>query len=130
MNEEMNTSGQGKDAVVPTKIQFYNFGAAVFQEFWLGTIGIGLGFSGRSFDKLRSEGISPGFAWFSGLGSRGNILAWKYKRWDSLESFLLTQKRWSRAGKAVLVLVLIVLSVFVIISFLGLLKLIATSIGN
>ncbi|OLD97477.1 MAG: hypothetical protein AUI36_45560 [Cyanobacteria bacterium 13_1_40CM_2_61_4] len=35
---------------------------------------------------------------FLRFGSRGNELAWKYRRWESLEAFQRIQKRWATAA--------------------------------
>ena len=124
MNEQatVNTSGQGKDAIVPPEAQFYNYGAALFGYFWLFTNGL---VSKDIFDEVRkNEGISFGRRFVRGLGSKGNVIAWKYKHWDSVQSFIKTQKRWSMFGRLLTGALLVAMSLLILWFIIALVEII------
>ncbi len=85
-----NTSGQGKSAVVPPEIDRWNWGAfllnwiwAVFNKTWIGLLCL-----------IPYVGFVVGIY----LGIKGRELAWRNKRWDSLEHFNRVQRSWSKWG--------------------------------
>jgi len=80
--------------VVPEGVRGINFGAILLGPLWM----VANGFANTKIYKeiLRDEGYSD-TVMFS-LGSRANELAWRYKRWPSLEAFQRIQTRWSIAG--------------------------------
>lgn len=97
-----NTSGHGDFSEIPSDIQKWNWGA-----FWLTWI---WGIGNRSYIALLSllpilNIIMPFY-----LGKYGNELAWRNKYWYTLEDFKLAQKKWSLAGWA-LTLVILILSI-------------------
>src|SRR2546428_8157797 len=117
-NPPPNTSGQGKDALVPPEIRRWNWGAAVFTSIW--ALANGLTGNAETFTAiLRNEGYTFGslFFYFS-LGSRGSELAWKYKQWPTVAAFRRVQTRWSVAGLVLLTL----LSALLIVGFFFVLK--------
>jgi hypothetical protein len=93
---ERNSSGQGKDSVVPPEVRGFNWGALVFGSIW--------NLSNLPMSRLRQiiqdEGLGySGYLFFSFfLPSNGNELSWKYKRWASVEAFKRTQRRWKIAA--------------------------------
>lgn len=99
---EQNSSGQGKDSIVPQEANFYNFGAELFGYFWL--VGNGLARADVQYNLRIYEGINPSPRYIRGLGVKGNNIAWKYRHWDSLEKFVQVQKRWSLFGITTLIL--------------------------
>jgi hypothetical protein len=102
-NPPSNTSGQGKDALVPPEIRRWNWGAAIFSSIW--ALANGLTSDKDTFAAiLRNEGYQLGGAFFyQSLGSRGSELAWKYKQWPSVAAFQRVQTIWSVAGLALLI---------------------------
>ena len=108
MDEQLNTSGQGKDAPVPAEIRRmgFNWGAMSLQILWAKVNGL----------TLIEGTITPGI----NLGWNGNELAWKYKRWESVEHFKHTQKLWSLVGLAVwLVGIVPAVVVFLLMGIMG-----------
>ena len=85
-----NTSGQGKDAVVPTEIMRWSWGAFILNWIWA--------ISHRVWIGLLT--LVPGIGLFVAayLGSKGNELAWRSKRWESVDAFRATQRRWRNAA--------------------------------
>lgn len=81
-----NTSGQGEKSLVPEEINHWNWGAFFFTVFWAYRNGVPVKAS------MLFNPLSP-----LDLGRHGNGLAWKYKRWESLEHFKRTQRRWNWA---------------------------------
>ena len=85
-----NNSGGGRDIVLPTGVSGWSWGAfflswiwAIFNKTWLGLLA-----------------LIPyvGFLVAVYLGIKGRELAWRNKRWESLEHFNHVQKRWSVWG--------------------------------
>lgn len=113
-----NTSGQGKNALVPPEIRKQNWGAAILNGIWL--LGNGLWFTDISKEGYRSGRMFI----YPNLGPRANEIAWKYRRWDSVESFLRVQQRWSVMALTISISFLVALSVFVVIGFVSEIKLI------
>jgi hypothetical protein len=100
-----NTSGMGEQSVVPPEIQGLNWGAFLLSWIW------GLG-NGVMIALLAL--IIPFFNIY--LLIKGNELAWKAKRWDSVEAFQATQRKWMMAGLILIgvTLALVCISFFLI----------------
>ena len=100
-NIEINTSGLGPNAVVPKEVQQWNWGAMVFGKFWFVMNGLA---SSAIWQEITGTGdYGPlGIYLFLYLGPHGNELAWRYKHWESVDAFLRTQNRWSRAAVSLL----------------------------
>jgi len=90
-----NTSGSGYSAVVPEEITGLNWGAffipviwGIFHKVWLGVLC-----------------LAPvvGFVLPFVLLVKGNDWAWQSKRWDSIDQFKRTQKKWMYWGIAAFV---------------------------
>ena len=82
-----NTSGMGKDAIVPDEIKGWSWGAFLWS--WIWAIG------NKSYIGLL--GLIPyvGFLVRIYLGVKGRELAWRNKRWDSVEHFQRVQRKWA-----------------------------------
>lgn len=86
-----NSSGQGAGAAVPAEIQGWNWGGFLLSWIW----GIG------NNVLIALVALIVPF-WGIYLGIKGNELAWQNKRWDSVEHFKATQRKWAIAGLVVL----------------------------
>ena len=91
-----NTSGLGKTSIVPEEIKGWNWGAfilsciwAIGNKTWIGLLAI-----------IPCVGIVMSFI----LGIKGNEWAWKNKKWESVEQFQKTQKKWTFWGIALMLL--------------------------
>jgi len=117
-----NTSGQGKNAYVPSQIRRWNWGAVVFSTIW--ALANGLTSDRKTFTQiLKDEGsASTKVFFYSILGPRGNELAWKYRRWPSVEAFLRVQRRWSVAALSVLALFGTALATLFVAMLIGLVR--------
>ncbi len=92
--EQQNTSGH-KSAVLPPELRGFNWGAlllswvwAIGNKSWLGLLGLVpiIGFFVRFF-----------------LGAKGNEMAWRNRRWQSVNQFRATQRTWAIVGLCVFV---------------------------
>jgi hypothetical protein len=90
-----NNSGGGPGIIPPDGVRGWSWGAfclswiwAVFNKTWIGLLC-----------------LVPyvGFLMALYLGVRGRELAWRNKRWDSVEQFNQVQKRWSFWGVVIVV---------------------------
>ena len=90
-----NTSGQGNLSVIPEEIRVWSWGA--FALGWIWGIGNNV--------WLALLGLLPfGYPIMAVvLGLKGHEWAWRSKRYDSLEQFMITQDTWSRWGVWVLI---------------------------
>ncbi len=88
-----NTSGTGKAAVVPAEIKGWNWGAFLLNWIWSIGNNVWLGL----LCWIPYAGIVMVFI----LGAKGNKWAWQNKKWDSIEHFRKTQRKWMWAGLGV-----------------------------
>lgn len=91
-----NTSGGGSAAVVPAEVDRWNWGAFLLSWIW----GIGNNTFIAFLAFVPFVNIVMPFV----LGAKGSAWAWRNKRWDSIEHFRATQRRWARWGMVALVL--------------------------
>jgi plastocyanin len=92
-----NSSGQGKDAVVPPEVRRWNWGAFFLTWIW--------GIGNRTYRALLTL-IPPLFLVMPFvLGANGNDWAWRARPWDSIEHFRRVQRRWALWGLVAAVLV-------------------------
>jgi len=107
-----NTSGRGKEAVVPNEIKRWNWGASLLT--WIWGMGNEVYIAFLSFLPIFSI-IMP-FV----LGMKGSEWAWRNKKWDSIEQFKRVQRRWTYWGIGVTAVFLIlgILTVFVLVHLL------------
>jgi hypothetical protein len=102
--EAINSSGQGKDAIVPEEIKKWNWGAFLLSGFW----GLGNGtyigllsfvpFTWIMLDISFWILLIPVFVISVILGFKGNEWAWRNKRWESVEHFQRVQRKWTQVG--------------------------------
>ncbi len=96
-----NTSGQGSSAVIPEEIKGWNWGAFFFSWLW--------GISNKVWIALLAAIPYVGVIMCIVLGVKGNEWAWRHKKWDSIEHFRSTQRKWGIAGVVVFVVGVIIL---------------------
>ena len=84
-----NDSGQ-KDATLPPELRGFNWGGLLLSYIW--AVG------NKSYVGLL--GLIPivGILMRPFLGFKGNEMAWRNRRWESIEQFRATQKTWTVAG--------------------------------
>lgn len=89
-----NDSGQ-KTAILPPELRGFNWGGlllswvwAIGNNAWLGLLGI-----------IPIVGLIMRVV----LGFKGNEMAWRGRKWESVEQFRATQKTWTIAGLAIVV---------------------------
>lgn len=82
-----NNSGGGSSIILPPGIKGWSWGAfllnwiwAIFNKTWIGLLAF-----------VPYVGVIMSFY----LGFKGRELAWRNKRWDSIEHFNEVQKKWS-----------------------------------
>ncbi|MEJ8857907.1 hypothetical protein WKW79_25285 [Variovorax robiniae] len=85
-----NNSGGGSQIVVPEGVKGWSWGALLFNWIWAPF--------NRTWIGLLALVPYIGFIVAIYLGVKGRELAWRNKRWDSLEHFNRVQKRWSFWG--------------------------------
>lgn len=102
-----NTSGQGKDAVVPQEIRGWNWGAFLLQWIW--------GVGNNTFIALLVFIPFLNLVMPFVLGFKGNAWAWKNKRWESVEEFHRIQRKWAAWGLGLCALLLVFVVVGLIV---------------
>ncbi|GAA5786376.1 cytochrome c oxidase assembly factor Coa1 family protein [Chitiniphilus shinanonensis] len=95
-----NTSGQGPHAAVPPEIDRWNWGAFLLNWIW----GLGNNTPLALLMFVPFVNLVMPFV----LGVKGSAWAWRHKRWDSIEAFRATQRRWAWWGLGVLLATVIV----------------------
>ncbi len=136
----LNTSGQGKNAIVPKSVaNRFNWGAfffgwiwGIFNKVWITAIDFVLWiitivlsnqhspqqlFS-SNFIILNILGII-GFGLHIWFGIKGNAWAWQNKKWKNPEHLHKIQKRWAIAGSIVDIIlpIILILLVFTLVDF-------------
>lgn len=84
-----NNSGQKQD-VFPPGVKGWSWGAFLFNWLWA--------IFNKTWFGLLAMVPYVGFVVAIILGIRGRELAWKNKRWESVEHFNRVQRRWSMWG--------------------------------
>jgi hypothetical protein len=95
-----NTSGQGKQAVIPTELKGWNWGAFLMNWVW--------GIFNKTYIALLTFVPLIGMFMPFVLGFKGNAWAWRNKKWESIEHFRKVQKKWAMWGVIMLVVSLVV----------------------
>jgi len=85
-----NTSGMGKSATLPPELKGWNWGA-----FWLNWI---WGIRNRTWIAFLVFIPYFNFVWVFFLGAKGNKWAWQNQKWDSIEQYKKSQRRWAMWG--------------------------------
>jgi hypothetical protein len=90
-----NTSGQGKNAVVPPEIKGWNWGAFLLNVVW--------GIGNDTYIALLML-VPPLFLVMPFvLGGKGNKWAWQNRRWNDVAHFKRVQRGWAKWGVVVVV---------------------------
>lgn len=87
-----NTSGQGKNAIVPPEIRGWNWGAFLLNWIW--------GIGNNTFVALLMFVPVVNLVMLFVLGARGNRWAWQNRRWESVAAFKASQRKWAWWGAA------------------------------
>jgi DNA-directed RNA polymerase subunit RPC12/RpoP len=95
-----NTSGQGKLAVVPQEIKGWNWGAFLLGIIW--------GACNNVWWSLLLFIPYFDIVWVFVMGIKGSEWAWRSKKWDSIEHFKKTQKKWRDWGIGLTVVVILI----------------------
>ena len=85
-----NTSGQGKESVIPPEIQGWNWGAVLLSWIW------GIGSNTYRAFWVFCPVVNAFMIVY--LGLKGNEWAWRHRRWESIAHFKKIQKKWVKAG--------------------------------
>lgn len=93
--EEENNSGEGSEIEPPSGVKGWSWGAFLLNWIWA--------VSNRTWIGLLCFIPYIGFIFSVYLGFKGRELAWRNKRWDSLEHFNRVQRRWSIWGLVLIV---------------------------
>jgi hypothetical protein len=88
-----NTSGEGRASVVPTGVDRWNWGAFFLNWIW--------GVGNNTFIALLMFVPLVNFIMLFVLGAKGSSWAWQNKKWDSVEHFHKTQRKWAWWGAAI-----------------------------
>jgi len=105
-NSHNNTSGMGKDSIVPDEIKGWCWGRfylnsiwAIFNNTWIGLLALLAYFMGLPI---------VGFIVCVVLGIKGREWAWKNKEWQSVEHFNSVQRKWSIASLIVFIISIVI----------------------
>jgi hypothetical protein len=85
-----NTSGQGSAAPVPPEIERWNWGAFLLHWIW--------GIGNNTLIALLMFVPLVNVVMVFILGAKGSTWAWRNKRWESVEQFKDTQRKWAIWG--------------------------------
>jgi len=78
------------DDSIPESIKGWNWGAFFLHGIW--------GLANKTYVALLAFVPVVNVPIMIFLGIKGNELAWKYKKWDSVEHFKAVQRNWNIAG--------------------------------
>ena len=94
LNVSANDSGQGDASTLPPELRGFNWGALLGSWIW--------GIGNNVWIGLLAIVPCVGFFMRFYLGAKGNEMAWKSKRWDSVQSFRSAQTTWTFVGIALI----------------------------
>jgi hypothetical protein len=95
-----NTSGQGRNSIVPREIQGWNWGGFLLPGLWFLSNRVWSGFLMWIFFFIPLINVCI-ILWFAiAFGKRGNEYAWKSRPWNSIQAFRAHQRSWAIAGFA------------------------------
>lgn len=89
-----NNSGGGKDIVPPPGVKGWSWGAFLLNWIWA--------IFNKTYIGLLALVPYVGLVVSIYLGVKGRELAWRNKRWDSIEHFNEVQRKWSFWGAALI----------------------------
>lgn len=93
-----NTSGGGASVIVPKEIKSWNWGAFFLSWIW--------GIGNNTLIALLAFVPFVGLAMPFVLGAKGSEWSWRNKRWESIEAFKATQRKWAFWGVTIFALFL------------------------
>ncbi|MCP1376093.1 cytochrome c oxidase assembly factor Coa1 family protein [Dyella lutea] len=108
-----NTSGGGSGATVPAEIKRWNWGAFLLSWIW--------GIGNNTFIAFLMFVPLVNMAMPFVLGAKGSTWAWQNKRWESVEAFKATQRKWTLGGVVALG-IFVVLMTGLFVSIIAVLK--------
>jgi len=113
-----NTSGLGSSAIGPKEVRGWNWGAFLLGWIWaIGNkswIGVFLGLFAWIIYIVATQYNSEWIGWLISivisvvLALKGSEWAWQNKRWDSVEHFKGTQKKWRNWGMGAFIVSLVI----------------------
>ena len=119
-SSQMENNSGTRTATLPRSARGWNTAAFLLGPIWGPLNGVWLGLLGLVFFLIPSS-VEPfgsrGVQFFlyltfgAYLGYRGNLLAWRAKRWQSLEHFMRVQQQWMLVALVINVLLLMVILV-------------------
>ncbi len=95
-SEGQNTSGTGRLAILPAELKGWNWGA-----FWLSWI---WGIRNRTWIAFLAFIPYFSLVWAFILGAKGNKWAWQNQKWDSIEQYKASQRRWAMWGLIIFII--------------------------
>lgn len=101
-------SGQGDASTVPEEIKHWNWGAFIFGWIW--------GVANDVWIAFLTLIPVVNLVMMVYLGVKGNELAWRKRKWESVEKFHQSQKKWAVAVVVYLSLVLVICFVNVVVN--------------
>jgi len=104
-----NDSGKGTESILPRELNGLNWGACLLNVIWGAKMSIPGGTLLLWFLLLLFPVIGWIFPFY--LLFKGNELAWQYRKWESLDEFRESQKKWTASG-------FILLGIFVVAMFI------------
>lgn len=99
-------SGKGADSTVPDDVKKWNWGAFSFGWIWGAAHDVWISF--LTFIPLVNLVVMVY------LGIKGNELAWRKRKWESVETFHAHERKWAKAA-AIFLPIIIVLNIFGVI---------------
>jgi len=88
-----NTSGMGKQAVIPPEIKRWNWGAFFLTWIW--------GIRNRTYIALLCLIPYVSFVMVFVLGAKGSEWSWRNQKWDSIKQFKDSQRTWAIVGAVI-----------------------------
>ncbi len=104
----VNTSGQGANAAIPPEVASMGFHWGAFLLTWIWGIGNSVWLALLVFpigllSFIPGLGLIAGLGFQIYLGMKGHELAWRNRRFESIEQFRDVQKAWTKWGVIFLV---------------------------
>lgn len=114
----MENTNNVKPTGVPNEIKKWNWGAFVFNIWW--------GIGNKTYLPLLCLIPVLNIVWFFICGAKGNKWAWEKGEYKDVETFLLVQKSWNRAGFVSFIATII----FAIIYFIFIASMVGSILGT
>jgi len=90
-----NTSGMGNSSVIPPEVKGWNWGAFCLTWIW--------GIRNRTWIAFLC--LIPFVNWVMPfvLGAKGSVWSWRNQKWNSIEQFKKSQRRWAIWGLVIFI---------------------------